>query len=95
MRVMYRIVYGQYCTDTMKQKPETFPTFASIKEKHDHESSILILDLIKSICYNFEGENNKVLADIQTKKKAVSWRQSEGSNIVECNYRFMNRAIVA
>ena len=74
---------------------ETLPAFVPIKEKQDHESSILLLDLIKSICYNFEGENNKVLADIQTKKKAVSWRQSEGSNIVECNYRFMNRARVA
>ena len=63
MTVMYIIVYGQ-CTNTMKQKLETFPAFAQIKEKQDHESAILILELIKSICYNFESENNKVLSAI-------------------------------
>ena len=49
MRAMYRILYGK-CTDTMKQKLETSPAFTPIKEKQDHESAILILEIIKSIC---------------------------------------------
>ena len=69
--------------------------FAPIKEKQDHESAILLLDLIKSICYNFEAENNKVLADIQSQKKAMSWRNYEGSTIAEYNDQFMNQTIVA
>ena len=32
MRVIYSTVYGQ-CTDTIKQKMDTFPEFAPIKEK--------------------------------------------------------------
>ena len=46
---MYRIFYGE-CTNTMKHKKETFPEFAPIKEKQDHESVILLLEIIKSIC---------------------------------------------
>ena len=91
---MCSIVYGQ-CTDTMKQKLETLPAFVPIKEKQDHESAILLLDLIKSTCYNFEAEKNKVLAAIQTQKKAMSWRQSEWSTIAEYNDQFMNQARVS
>ena len=58
----------------MKQKLYTLPAFVTIKEKQYHESAILLLDLINIICYNFEAENNKVLAAIQTQKKSMSWR---------------------
>ena len=53
------------------------------------------MELIKRICYNFEAENNKVLAYIQTQKKAMSCRQSKGSTIAEYNDNFMNRARIA
>ena len=71
MKVVYIIIYGR-CTKRMKQKLDTFPAFAPIKEKQDHGSAILLLGLIKSICYNFEAEKNKVLAAIQNQKKAMS-----------------------
>ena len=51
IRVMYRIFYGE-CTNTMKHKLETFPVFVPTEDKQDQESSILLLKLIKSICYN-------------------------------------------
>ena len=89
MKVMHSIVYGQ-CTDTIKQKLYTLPAFAPIKDKQDHESAILILEIIKSICYNFEVEKKKVLAVIQTYTKATSWRNSEGLRIAEYNDQFMN-----
>ena len=53
------------------------------------------MELIKIICYNFEAEKNKELADIKTKKKAMIWRKSEGSTIVDYNDQFMNRERVA
>ena len=89
MRGMYSIVYGKF-TNTMKHKLETFPEFSPIKDKQDHESAILILEIIKSICYNFEVEKKKVLAVIQTYTKATSWRNSEGLRIAEYNDQFMN-----
>ena len=75
MRVIYSIVYVQ-CNVKMKQRLETFPAFASIKEKDDHKSYILLLDTIKRICCNFEAEKNKVLEAIQTQKKTMRWRKS-------------------
>ena len=53
------------------------------------------MELIKRICYNFEAENNKVLAYIQTQKKAMSWRHSKGSTISEYNDQFTNQEKVA
>ena len=49
MKLIYITVYGQ-CIYTVKHKPYTLPEFVPIKEKKDHISAILILDLIKSIC---------------------------------------------
>ena len=72
---MCSIVYG-HCTDTMKQKLETFPVFSPTKEKRDHKSAILLLEIIKIICYNFEAYNNKVLISIQTHKKDMIWQHS-------------------
>ena len=73
MKVMYSIVYGQYI-GTTKQKLETFLVFAQIKEKQDHNLDIMILEIIRRICYNFEAKKNKVLAAIQTQKKTMSLR---------------------
>ena len=67
-KVVYIIIYGQ-CTNTMKQKLETFPEFAPINEKQDRESSTFLLGHIKSICYHFKAYENQVLASIQTQKK--------------------------
>ena len=53
------------------------------------------MDIIKSICYNFEADKNEVLTAIQTQKKATSWRKSEGSKIVEYNDQLMNQTIFA
>ena len=89
MRMMYSIFYGQ-CTNTMKNKLDTFPAFLLIKDKYYHESVILLLDLIKSICYNFESYKNNVLAAIQTQKKVMRWWQSKGSTILKYNDQFMN-----
>ena len=91
---MYSIVYG-WCTNTTDKKLETFPEFAPINKKHNNESAILLLEIIKSICCNFVAEKNKVLAAIQIQKKAMSWRKSEGSTIAYYNYQFMNRASAA
>ena len=70
MGVMYSIVYGK-CNDTMKQKLGIFPKFAPIREKQDHKLAIPILEIIKSICYNFEAKKNKLLEAIQNQKKAM------------------------
>ena len=94
MWLIYSIIYGK-CTDTMKQKLETLPAFSPIKEKQDYKSTILLLNIINSIYCNFESEKNKVLVAIQTQKKIISWRQSEGSTIAECNDQFMNQERVA
>ena len=71
--MMYSILYGQYIY-TMKQKLETFPDFTQIKEKQDQKLAILLSDIIKSICYNFGTQKNKVLEAIHTQKKATRWR---------------------
>ena len=48
MKVVYIIIYGR-CTKRMKQKLDTLPEFATIREKQNHELAILLLELIKSI----------------------------------------------
>ena len=82
MKLMYSIVYGYY-TDTINQKLDTLPEFAPIKQKQDHESDVWILEIIKSICYNFESEKNKVMEYIQSHKKPMRWWKSEVSTITE------------
>ena len=77
----------------MIHKLDSFPVFVPVKEKQDNKLATLILDLIKSICCNFEAEKNKVLKSTKTQNKAMRWQKSEGSKIAEYNYQCMDRAI--
>ena len=55
----------------------------------------MLLELTKSVHYNFDTEKNKVLSSIKTQKKAIIWQQYIGSKIYEYNDQFMNRTRVA
>ena len=85
---------GKHSSTGYERKVPEYTEFLQEKqprqEKQYHESLILILDIIKSTCYNFEAEKNKVLEEILNHKKAMKWRQSEWSTIAEYNYQFIN-----
>ena len=54
-----------------------------------------MLDLINTICYNFEAYKNKFLTAVQNQKYAMIWHLCEGSTIAEYIEQFINQVRVS